>query len=151
MGNVAKYRLYKVYSCLAYATPMAILFGINSEAYLTDTTGGTSIGFWGFVMIIFTILAFKNRVMEFAKRNSVLSVSVTIFAVALVMQFIATQLMLISAVSIAGGVASAFVEPVADFYYSVAYKQLNEDSRVKLNLPSVPQKEAWKQAYGVGV
>jgi hypothetical protein len=148
MGNVAKYRLYKVYSCLAYATPMAILFGINSDMYLTDSTGGTSIGFWGFVIIIFTILAFKNRIMEFAKKNAVLSVSVTVFSISLLMQFIAGQLMLISAVSIAGGVLSSVVEPVADFYYAVAYKQINEESRVRLNLPSIPQKEAWKQAYG---
>jgi hypothetical protein len=151
MGNVAKYRVYKAYSCLAYATPMATLFGLNSDVYLKDSTGGTSIGFWGFVILVFVALAFKSKIMEFAKKNTILSISIIVFGVALIMQFIAGQLMLISAVSMGGAVASSVFEPVADYYYSIAYKQINEESRVRLNLAPVTQREAWRQAYGFKV
>jgi len=148
MGNVARYRMYKLYSCVAYATPMAVLFGLNSDTYLSDSTGGTSIGFWGFVMLVFMVIAFKNKIMEFSKKNSVMTLSVGVFLISLIMQFIANQLLIISIASIAGSILSHTVEGVADYYYSVSYKELNESSRVRLNLATVPQKEAWKQAYG---
>lgn len=148
MGNVFMYRLYKIYSCIAYATPMAILFGLNSSTYISDTTGGKSIGFWGFVMLIFIVLAFKNKIQEFGTKNSILTVSILVFAVSLIMRLIADQLMLISLCSIGGAVLSSGFEPVADYYYSVSYKQISEDIRVKANLPTMPQKEAWRQAYG---
>lgn len=148
MGNIARYRLYKIYSCIAYATPMAILFGVNSSQYISDTTGGKSIGFWGFVMLIFIVLAFKNKIKELGTKNAVMTVSILVFSISLIMRLIADQLMIISLCSIGGSVLSNMVEPVADYYYSVAYKQLNEDVRVKQNLATIPQKIAWRQAYG---
>ena len=148
MGNIARYRLYKIYSCIAYATPMAILFGVNSSQYISDTTGGKSIGFWGVVILLFVVLVFKNKIKELFTEDIALSVSILVFAIAMIMHFIASQLILISSVSIGGSILSRVFEPVADYYYSVAYKQLNEDVRVKQNLATIPQKIAWRQAYG---
>lgn len=150
MGNVGRYRLYKLYSCIAYASPMAVLFGLNSQTYLADTTGGKSIGFWGIVMLVFLILAFKNIIKDLITKNTILSVSLLMLTLSFAMRFIANQLMIISACSIGGSILLAIVEPVADYYYSVAYTQVSEDMRVKTNLPKVPHKEAWKRAYGYG-
>lgn len=145
-GNILRYRLYKLYSCLAYATPLGILFAVNSKAYISTPSRGIS--FFGYIIIVFIAIGFKSKIQEFAKKNTILTISAIAFIVALIMQYLAMQLLLISAVSMGGCVLSAIVEPVADVYYNRCYKHATPERRERVHEPTLLAKDAWKIAYG---
>lgn len=151
MGNLIRYKLHKLYSCLAYATPLGILFAINHKAYISIADGsvqtGATIGFFGYILLGFMALGFKSKVLEFAKKNTLLSISIGVFIIAVVMEFLARQLMLISGASIIGAILSNFFEPVADVYYARCYEH-SGDKRIRKNTITLTAKDAWKQAYG---
>lgn len=145
MSNIWQYRKFKVLSALAYATPLGILFAVNHEAYLTSTS--TGIGFFGYILIAFIVLGAKNKIQDFAKKNTVMTVSAIVFITAFIMQYLATQLLLISGVSLGGAVISSVIEPVADVYYAKSYEVVGE-VRTKKQEFALPSKEAWRIAYG---
>lgn len=147
MGNLIRYKLHKLYSCLAYAIPFGVLFGFNHEAYISTSSGGKTIVFWGYVIVCFVLIAFKQKVITGFKKDPLLSISLGIFIVSIVMQIIANQLMLISGASVIGCFFMRIPEAVADVYYMRCYKT-EGDKRIRLNTITLSAKEAWKQAYG---
>lgn len=150
-GNALRYKLYKIMSCGVYALPFGVLFLLNKDLYLSfadPSQLGVGLGFWGYVMVGFIALGFKKKISETIKKDPVLSISVIVFGVALLMEFISRQLMMISGASIAGAILSRGIEPVADVYYDRIYKQLTADKRVKLVEPLLSNKNAWRLAYG---
>jgi uncharacterized protein with PQ loop repeat len=147
MKNFTQYLLYKVYSCIAFAAPLAALFVINKDAYITTSSGGTAIAFWGYVVAIFGAIGFKRQLGDFIKKRTTLSIALGVFVVALIMEFLARQLMLISAATIAGSLMSEALDPVVQVYYDRCYKHTTDNRRIRIKAKYLPQKEAWKQAY----
>lgn len=145
--NALNYRVYKVYSCLAYAAPLAGLFAINRDVYLSNAS--TGISFFGYIILAFMAIAFKTKIMEAAKKNTLMTVSIIVFAVALIMQYLAQQLLLISGASIMGCVMSMGFENVSDVYYSRTYQTIADGKKVRINSPTMPQAQAWKAAFGL--
>lgn len=149
MGNLARYRAYKLLSFIAYILPLAILFAFNYNSYIRTPAKG--IGFFGYILIIFILIGFKSKIQSFAKKNTVLTVSLIVFIVAFIMQFLAKELLMISGMSLAGCVLSAVVEPVADVYYSLCYEHTTNDIRQRRRgVDTMPHGDAWRLAYGRG-
>lgn len=150
-GNALRYRLYKVLSCTTFALPFAILFALQKDLYLSfasPDTLGVGLGFWGYVMIGFIALGFKKKIGETIKKDPLLSISVGIFLIALIMEFVARQLMMLSGASIAGAILSRSVDGVSDVYFDRAYKALTDNKKVRIHEPLLSNKNAWRLAFG---
>lgn len=139
--NKGRYRFYKLISFLVYVLPLAILFGIGHEQYLK--TAGSSLSFFGYIIVAFVLIAFKDKLLGFAKHNTILTVSIIIFIVSLIMRYLADELLLISGVSLFGALLSTITEPVCEVYKKRADKD-DEEGTVKL----LTHKNAWRLAYG---
>ena len=144
LTNSGKCKLYRVYAFIAYAIPMAILFFVNYNAYKQE---GGVVGFWGFVLLGFVFLAFKEQILSLFKKRMLMSLSGTLFIFAILMQFIADQIILITGVSFAAGLLSSFISVVGDVYAERAYKMVDGE-KVKNTAPAISDKQAWLEAYG---
>lgn len=147
MKNYGMLITYKLYSCLAFVAPLVGLFIVNKEAYISTSSGGTAIAFWGYVVVFFGAIGFKRQLGDFIKKRTTISISLGVFIVALIMEFLARQLMLISAATIAGSLMSEGLDPVVQVYYDRCYKHTTDNRRIRIKAKYLPQKEAWKQAY----
>jgi hypothetical protein len=145
MRNALRYFEYKALSSVLYCAPLGVLFGFNHEAYISSPSA--SFSFFGYVIIMLGVLSFKNNFTEATKKNPVMTVSVVILAVSFIMQYLATQLLLISTVSLGGCVLSAAVEPVADVYFMSAFEMVGERKRLTSS-KAISHKNAWRQAFG---
>jgi len=142
MTNLTQYYFHKAGSLLLYATPMGILFAVNYKAY--TSSGG--IGFFGYFIIMLGAIALSNKLGEAAKKNTMLTLSAAIFIIALIMQYFASQLLLISSISLVGSLLSSVTDKVADVYYSKAYSEIN-GKLIKTDNEYLSLKSAWKLAY----
>lgn len=142
--NKSRYIFYKWLSFLIYIIPLAVLFIIKRDDYITES-GGKTVSFFGYMVVIFVIVAFKDKVLTFAKKNTILTVSVIIFTIAWVMKYLANELLLISAVSLIGSLISTIIEPVVVVYEAKLEKERNGD-----NVNLLSHKNAWRLAYGFG-
>ena len=145
MTNLGKARLYKMYAFLIYAIPMMVLFFANMDEYKSD---GSIFGFFGIVILMLVLIAFKNTVLEFVKKRTVLTVSVFVLLFSMLMASFADKMVLIATVSTIGGVFQGIVDVVADTYYNHAY--IVKDG-IKTRNPemALTDKEAWAEAYGL--
>lgn len=144
LTNSGKCKLYRVYAFIAYAIPMAVLFFANYNAYKQE---GGAIGFWGFVLLGFVFLAFKEQILSLFKKRMLMSLSGTLFIFAILMQFVADQIILITGVSFVAGLLSSFISVVGDVYATRAYKVIDGE-KVKNTAPAISDKQAWLEAYG---
>ena len=142
--NKSRYIFYKWLSFLIYIIPLVVLFIIKRDDYITES-GGKTVSFFGYMVVIFVIVAFKDKVLTFAKKNTILTVSVIIFTIAWVMKYLANELLLISAVSLIGSLISTIIEPVVVVYEAKLEKERNGD-----NVNLLSHKNAWRLAYGFG-
>lgn len=140
--NRGRFYEYKAISFIIYLLPLIVLFSVNYGSYIRSA--GTSLSFFGYIIIAMILIAFKDKFLEFAKKNVVLSVSLVVFIVSIVMQYLAQELMLISGVSLFGAFLSCIVEPVADVYHVRAEK---EKAGEVVDVPT--HKNAWRLAYGL--
>ena len=140
--NKSRYIFYKWLSFLIYIIPLVVLFIIKRDDYITES-GGKTVSFFGYMVVIFVIVAFKDKVLTFAKKNTILTVSVIIFTIAWVMKYLANELLLISAVSLIGSLISTIIEPVVVVYEARLEKERNGD-----NVNLLSHKNAWRLAYG---
>lgn len=140
--NKSRYIFYKWLSFLIYIIPLVVLFIIKRDDYITES-GGKTVSFFGYMVVIFVIVAFKDKVLTFAKKNTILTVSVIIFTIAWVMKYLANELLLISAISLIGSLISTIIEPVVVVYEARLEKERNGD-----NVNLLSHKNAWRLAYG---
>lgn len=140
--NKGRYYAYKAISFLLYILPLVILFGVEHNHYLK--TLGTSLSFFGYVIIALILVALKDKLLEFAKHNTVLTISIVLFVVSLIMRYLADELLLISGVSVFGALLSTIVEPVAEVYKKRSDKEVS-DGQIK---ETITHKNAWRLAYG---
>ena len=96
LTNSGMSRLYKLYTFLAYVLPMVVLFIVNHEAYAKEEG---IFGFWGIIVLMLCVIAFKNFVTEFFKKYRVLTVSVILLIIGIFAEFLGSQLVLIGVVS----------------------------------------------------
>lgn len=139
--NRARFRLYRLLSFLVYVLPLAILFACESERYLKST--GSSLSFFGYILTAFALIAFKDKLLGFAKNNAILTVSLVIFAISLIMRYLADELLIISGISLSGALLSAVIEPVGEVYRRRAER--DEESG---NYQLLTHRNAWRLAYG---
>ncbi len=139
--NKGRYRLYKLISFLVYVLPLVILFAVERDHYLK--TAGTSLSFFGYIIVAFALIAFKDKLLGFAKNNAILTVSLIVFIISLIMRYLADELLLISGVSLFGALLSTIIEPVCEVFKKRADKD-DEDGEVRL----LTHKNAWRLAYG---
>lgn len=139
--NRARFRLYRFLSFLVYVLPLVILFACESERYLKSA--GSSLSFFGYFLVAFALIAFKDKLLGFAKNNAVLTVSLVIFVISLVMRYLADELLIISGISLFGALLSAVIEPVGEVFAKRAER--DEESG---NCELLSHKKAWRIAYG---
>ncbi len=144
MTNFWKAKIYQMYSFLLWITPLAILLGVNFNEYFVRE--GFSIGFVGYIVLLFAIIALKSKFTTFMKNNTILTFSIAMFAISLIMRYLADEILLISTLSLVGAIMSSIVEPVVTVYNSLAYVGSGED-RHRINTRAIPDREAWKRAY----
>lgn len=139
--NKARYWFYKVLSFVVYAIPLLVLFAVQKGNYIKSA--GTSLSFFGYIIIFFLLIAFKDKVLDFAKKNIILSVSLVVFIISIVMRYLADELTWISGISLVGAVASMVIEPVSEVYKKRADKDVETGTYDLLS-----HKNAWRLAYG---
>lgn len=146
MTNGAKCLLYRFYSFCAYLIPMAVLFLLNKEKYDSD---GSMFGFFGYVVLFFVILAFKNAFLNLIRNKTLLTVSAVLFIFSLMMHYLADEMMIITAVSLVGSVLQSIIQVVADVYEQ--YSKVTVDGITRRNTaPAIPDAQAWREAYCLG-
>ena len=146
MTNGAKCFLYKCYSFLAYLIPMGILFALNKERYDSD---GSVVGFFGYIILFFVILACKNSFSNLVKNKTLLTVSGILFVFSLLMHYLATEMMLITGVSFGGALLQNIFQAVADVYEN--HSKITVDGAIRKNTaPAISDAEAWREAYFFG-
>ena len=144
MTNYLKAKLYQLYSYLIYIIPLVILVACNFSKYLKVPSYRLSLT--GYLVLIFLLIGFKSKFADFAKKNTVLTVSLVIFVISLVMRYLADELLLLSTVSLIGAVLSSVIEPVTEVYLAHAYTDV--ERKIKSEERALPDKTAWKLAYG---
>ena len=145
LTNSGKCLLYRVLSFLVYLIPMTILFIVNIDSY---SSGGGIFGFWGFIVLAFVFISFKQNVIDMFKKQTLLSVSGVFFIFSLIMRFLATEMLLITCVSFLASLLSSFVSIVADTYELLSYKLIDGVKQKNLD-KAMPDKKAWAMAYGL--
>lgn len=142
--NFFRYLFYKLLEMIAYAIPLGVLFGVNYKSY----TGGANISFWAYIIALFVILGFKQRISEYAKKDVMVTVSLAVFIVAIIMRYIADQLLIISACTLLGCIISKIFTPVSNVYFRACRRrdQTTKDL-IKIRTPTIPHKKAWSLGY----
>ena len=144
LTNSGMCRLYKLYTFLIYVIPMTVLFISKHDAF--SSQGGV-FGFWGIIVLILCVLMFKEFVATFFKKQPIISVSIVLLVIGLFAEFLASYLALIGIVSGVAGIASSIVSVVADVYNNHSYKLVDGEKILNKGV-AIPQKEAWREAYG---
>jgi hypothetical protein len=142
--NARRFWLYKAYSMALYALPLLIYY--LAEYAAKGKGRGYSVGFIGYLTIIFLIIGFKSKLTRIIRKNLVLSVSVAVFIVAFIAQFLADAMMIVSALSILGAAASMVFDKVADVYYTRSFKVEGGVAK-KIRTEYLPQRKAWSTAF----
>ena len=140
--NKGRFYLYRLLSFLAYVMPLMILFACQSSHYLQNV--GTSLSFFGYIIVALILIALKDKLLDFAKKNTILTVSLVLFVVSAVMRYLADELLLISGVSVFGALLATVIEPVADVYK----KRSDEEAKNGKTMETITHKNAWRLAYG---
>lgn len=147
LTNSGKMRLYQLYSIIAYLLPMLLcyfLFFFNSEPK-------TQFGFWGY-MILFMVFIFSYKVIvKSMQKTPLLFGSILLLVFGLVMSELGESLSLISVFSIVGALISTIILKVENVYEANSKIAVNGNINVmqKNPAPAIPDKQAWKIAYGV--
>jgi hypothetical protein len=123
---------------------MTILFIANIDTY---SSGGGIFGFWGFIVLAFVFISFKQNIIDIFKKQALLSVSGVFFIFSSVMRFLATEMLLITCVSFLASLIASFVSIVADTYELMSYKLVDGVKQKNLD-KAIPDKKAWAMAYG---
>ena len=146
MTNYGKSIVYKIYAFIAYLVPMLILFFCNLSEYTSDSR----LSFFGILIIGFLITALSGTIKKIFNYNISLSISASIFIVALISYYMGEKLLLISGVSFIGSALSSLVGAVADTYMRLAYIQDEGGRRRKDTSKAISDKEAWRETYLFG-
>ena len=148
MTNLGKCRLYRIYAFLTYCIPMIILFAVNNKAYMA---GGSAFGFWAYILLFFCLIAFKNIFLKWVEKRATLVMSAVLMIFSLMMIYLAEEMLLICAVSLVASILSYFVDVVADVYYANAWIAVNGNTQnlQRNTARALPDREAWRIAYGV--
>ena len=144
-GGMAK--VYKLYTFIAYLIPMAVLFFVRFGVY---SRSEGAFGFWGIVVLMLCVVAFKNACLNFFKNYRLLSVSLVILIIGVFSEFLASELLIIGIVSSVGSIISLLFSVVSEVYEKHAYKTVDGEKVIN-KTQAIPQKQAWKEAYGYNI
>ena len=144
MSNLAKYRLYKLLSFTAFATPFIVIIAMNYQMFIAFEV--TKISMYGYIIGIFLVMAVKDKIIGTVRRNPVLTMSIVMFFTSVIMKNFLNELMIISLMGIVGSVLSAIFEPVVGVYFNQCF-EYNGDRVKKIVSDDLTHKEGWKLAY----
>ncbi len=144
LTNRGKCLQYKLFAFLVYLIPMTLLFFINLGAYTND---GGSFNFWGIMIFVGIVLAFKNYIIDAFKKRTLLSINIALLAMSIVMRYLSDEVILIASIGSISALIASFVETVADTYDLMSYK-LVDGVKIKNTAPAMGDKDAWRMAYG---
>lgn len=137
--------MYKIIAFAVYAIPMLLLFLLNMDRYKSD---GSIFGFFGYVILGFVFISFKNSIISLIKTRTLMSMSAILFVFSLLMQYLADEMVLITAVSLVGSILQIAVEVVANTYEEHAYI-VRDGVKMRNMRPAIPDSQAWREAYGL--
>jgi len=114
-------------------------------------TGGSGFGFWAYIIMFFCLIAFKNIFLKWVEKRATLVMSAVLLIFALIMMYLAEEMLLICTVSLVASVLSYFVDIVADVFYANAFIAVNGNTQnlQRNTARALSDKEAWRIAYGV--
>ena len=137
-------KVYKLYTFFAYILPMTALYIWKYDNF--SKQGGT-FGFFGIIVLMLCVIAFKNFCLEFFKNYRILTVSIIILIIGIISEFLSSELLTIGIFSVIASGISLLFSCVADVYDEHAYKVVDGEKQ-KNGDPALSQKLAWKEAYG---
>ena len=137
--------IFKIYAFLVFLVPMSVLFAANYGEYKSD---GAVIGFWGIILIAFVVLAFKDFVINFFKKQPLTTISLAIFIISMITAQLSGQLQLISGVALAASVLSSFVSVISDSFMNHAYIIMPNGEKTLNTAPAISVRQAAMEAYG---
>ena len=137
--------IFKIYAFLVFLVPMSVLFAANYGEYKSD---GAVIGFWGIILIAFVVLAFKDFVINFFKKQPLTTISLAIFIISMITAKLSGQLQLISGVALAASVLSSFVSVISDSFMNHAYIVQPNGEKTLNAAPAISVRQAAMEAYG---
>lgn len=147
--NHKKFLLYKGFAIMGFLIPMIVLFCLEPAYFVSRPD--FSVGVGGVTAGVIVCIVLKRKLADFVGKNPVLF-AMLIFSI--IVTFLRNSLELLPLIgwcSVVGILISGIFDRVADVYYAVAYKQINEKIRVKNVAPPIPDKEAFKIAFGLSV
>ena len=144
MSNLAKYRLYKVLSFTAFATPFAVIIAMNYQMFVAFEV--TKISMYGYLVALFILIGVKDKIIGTVRKNPVLTMSIVLFFTSVIMKNFLTELMIISLMGIIGSILSAIFEPVVSVYFNQCF-EYNGDRVKRISSEDLSHKEGWKKAY----
>ena len=133
--NIVRCYCYRILATLLYIAPLAVLFGINIDAYLVSPSA--TLGFFGYLLAIIILFGAKDKILDCAQKDTMLTVFVIIFVIAFIMRFLADQLLLISFFGLLGCLASIVPSKVADEFQKEKGKH------------TLGYRTAWRRAFGI--
>lgn len=147
--NHKKFLLYKGLAIMGFLIPMIVLFCLEPSYFIRQPA--VSVGIGGVTAGVIVCIVLKRKLADFVGKNPVLF-AMLIFSI--IVTFLRNSLELLPLIgwcSVVGILISGIFDRVADVYYAVAYKQISEKIRVKNIAPPIPDKEAFKIAFGLSV
>lgn len=143
MINRTKRIKYVLYSILAYLIPMGVLIGIKYNTYFKTTASSFTI--IGLIITVIILFVLKSKLAKF----NLLPLLIGHIAILVLMELpsvIAEEVQLAVCVSLVGLSLSAIFDNVANYYKRTSY---NADGT--LNRTIIPDSQAWKEAYDLGI
>lgn len=147
LTNFGKMMIYRIYSLLAYIFPMLLVYFV----FFFTGTPKTQVGFWGYIIIFMCLIFFKKVVMKAMTKQPMLTISIILFIFGLVLSDMGESMAIIGLASLIGALCSTIFLKVEKVYEANAYIAVNGNVNVMQRNPAkaIPDKEAWKIAYGV--
>lgn len=147
--NHKKFLFYKGLAITGFLIPMLVLFCCEPSYFIRHKA--FSVGVGGVTAGVVICIVLKRKLAEFVGKNPILF-AMLIFSI--IVTFLRNSLQLLPLIgwcSVVGILISGVFDRVADVYYAVAYKQISDKIRVKNVAPPIPDKEAFKIAFGLTV
>ncbi len=144
MSNLGKYRLYKFASLFSFLLPFAVLVGVNYQMFISFEV--TKISLYGYIVMIFVVVAFKTKIMGTAKKNPLLTMSIVLLITSMIMRNYSYQLTNIAICGIVGSSLSSIFEPVADVFFNECY-EINGEHKRRVERDTLSHKQGFLRAY----
>lgn len=147
ISNYGKMVIYKIYSVIAYILPMLITYFI----FFHKAEPKTQFGFWFYIILFLCLIVGKNIIFERVKKNLIITAGVFMLVIGIFFSYMGEALTIIGVAGCISALTCTVFIKVADVYHAHAFISVNGNTQVlqRNPEPAIPEKDAWKIAYGV--